>query len=156
MYRYIIVLLIILLPLSANSEYIYFNRIHMGYYNPTSGDNIVSVNSMKGRKGIDSFESSGWAEPDILGFNILNRYYHNNEVILLIDSLSATYISNNKSNEYIKSYIVRYNKKGKKIFIKHTKELYKPSDFNILVLSQEQADEKLIKWGFIKAESGVT
>ena len=126
---------------------IHFERVHKGYYDPRTGEAIASVAGMLNREGIDPFESAGYAEPDLSGFNIVEEYRNGIEVIVVIDSNPATYISNNVLEKYTKSWIVTKIDK-QKIFTPHLTDGCRPSDFSFQLLTREQLDIKKAEWDY--------
>ena len=137
--------------------YLYFKRIHKGYYDPRTGL-LVSPQGKKNKEGVDPFESGGWAEPDLAGFEVLARYAHGNEVIVLINTSPSTYLTANASKTYTKTRKMEWVN-GKKKLMPSLLVDVSPSAFSLMQLKSEEAKKKLLDWGFenlIIEESGVT
>jgi len=119
--------------------YLYFKRIHKGYYDPRTGL-LVSPQGKKNKDGVDPFESGGWAEPGLSGFEILSRYSKGVEVVVAIAEDPTKYLTVDDLENKVKTKKVK-KVDGKKVWEPYLLLNESPSFFETIQLTNEAAQD---------------
>lgn len=139
--------------------WILFKLIEKPYYD-RNGRILKSIENRKNRFGIDEFFGGGLIYPDLFGYQILERYEHDGELLICFKGDVSDLLTKNTYESYQSVYAVKMPRGKKKIFIaiKRGHDKYNFKDFKATEFSAKDAETKLQQWGLWiePSESGVT